>query len=49
MVMFFAVAHGNHAAVRNLAHHMLELDGRVVDAEVVQQAFLHIAQDAFAD
>src|ERR1035437_665407 len=49
VMVLFTLCHRNDAAMRHLTDHMLELDGRVVDAEVVQQAFLHIAQDAFAD
>jgi hypothetical protein len=48
-MMFFALADGNHTAMRNLAYHVLELDGCMHDAKVVHQAFFHIAQDAFTD
>jgi hypothetical protein len=36
VMMLFALAHGNDAAVRHFAHYMLELDGRVDDPEIVQ-------------
>jgi len=49
VVFFFALAHRNHAAVGHFAFHVLELDGGVVDAEVVVQAVFHVAQDALAD
>ena len=49
MVLLFTLPHWNHAAMRHFAHHVLELDRRMVDAEVVQQALLHVAQDALAD
>ena len=48
MVMFFALADRDDAAVRHLAHLVLELDGRVIDAEVVEKALFDIPQDAFA-
>jgi hypothetical protein len=41
--------HRNHAAVSDFANCVLKLDGGVIDAEVMVQAFLHVAQDAFAD
>src|SRR5258708_15523042 len=49
MMMPSTVAHRNHAAMRYFALHMLELDGGMVDAELVVQAVLHVAQDALAD
>jgi hypothetical protein len=49
MMMFFALAHRNHAPVRNFAHYVLELNRRVVNAEVMVQALFHIAQNALAD
>jgi hypothetical protein len=49
VMMLFALAHRNHAAVRYFADHVLELDGGVDDPEVVEQAVFHVAQDAFAD
>ncbi len=49
MVVFCALAHRDHAAVRDFADGMLELDRRVVDAEVVEQPLFHIVQNAFAD
>ena len=36
MVVLFAVDNGDHAPMRRLANHMLELDRRVVDAETVE-------------
>lgn len=49
MVMFFGgFGHGNHAAMRHFADHVLELDRRVVDAEFVEQSVFHIPQDSFA-
>src|SRR6266496_2909167 len=48
MMMFFALAHRYHAPMRHFAHGMLELNGRVVDSEVVIQALFHIAQNALA-
>ena len=48
-MVLFALAHRNHAAVRHFADYVLELDGRVDDAKVMQQAVFHVAQDAFAD
>ena len=41
--------HRNHAAVRHFADHVLELDGGVVDVEVLAQHLFHIAQNAFTD
>lgn len=49
VMMFFALAHRNYASMRDLAFHMLELDGGVVDVEFVMQAVFHITQDALAD
>ena len=49
VVVFFTLHHRNHAAMCCLADRMLELNGRVVDTEVAQQAFLYDAQDALAD
>jgi hypothetical protein len=49
VLMPFALAHGNHAAVRHFAFHMLELNRGVVDMEAVVQAVLHIAQNALTD
>jgi hypothetical protein len=48
MMFPFAFADQDHTSVRNFADRMFELDGRVVDAEVLQQAF-HVARDGFAD
>ena len=49
VMVLFALAHGNDAAVRHFAFHMLELDRGMDDAEVVVQAVLDVVQDAFAD
>ena len=50
MVMFFgAFRDGNDAAMRYFADHVLELDGRVVDAEFVEQSMFYIPQNSFAD
>lgn len=49
MLLFFALTHGNHAAMRYLAFRMFELDRRVVDAEVVVEAVFHVAQNALTD
>src|SRR5918912_127866 len=38
-----------YASMRSFANHMLELDGRVINAEIVQEPFLDVAQDALAD
>jgi len=35
----------NHTPMRHFAHCMFELDGGVVDAEVVVEAILHLAKD----
>ena len=35
VVMLFALAHRNHAAMGDFAFHMLELDRSVVDAKIV--------------
>src|SRR5579863_1584326 len=48
VVMFFGLAHWNDAAVRHFAHHVLELDGGVIDAEMKMQTLFYVAQDAFA-
>jgi hypothetical protein len=47
-MLVLMVVHRDHAAMRDFTHHILELDGRVVDMEAVQQALLHVAQDRFA-
>jgi hypothetical protein len=48
VVMLFALTHRSHAAMGHFAFLVLELDGGVVDAEVLMQALLRIAQDALA-
>ena len=40
--------HRDHATVRDLAYRVLELDGCVMDMEIVMQPFLHITQNALA-
>src|SRR5450755_1088648 len=47
-VVVFLLAHRNHAAVGNFAIYVLELDGGVVDVELLVEAGLYVAQDAFA-
>ena len=49
VMVLFALTHRDDAAVGHFADQVLELDRRVVDVEVVMQALLHVAQDAFAD
>ena len=49
VVMGFALTYGHHASVRDFAIHVLKLDCGVVDAEVLVQVVLYIAQDALAD
>lgn len=48
VVLFPALAHRDHAAVRDFADGVFELDCGVIDAEVVVQALFHFAQDALA-
>ena len=49
MMMVFLILHdGNHAPMRRFAQRVLELDRRVIDAEVVQKPLLYIAQNPFA-
>jgi hypothetical protein len=48
VVMRFALAHGHHAAMRHFAFHVLELDGRVVNPEVMMQSVFNVAKDALA-
>ena len=48
-VLFGGLDYRDYAAVGRFAHYVLELDGRVVDAEVVQETFFYIAQNALAD
>jgi hypothetical protein len=49
VVVLLGLPNRYHAPVRHLALHVLELDGGVVDAEIVVQAILHVVQDALAD
>src|SRR6476660_1867136 len=39
----------NHASMRNFAHHILELNSGVVDAKLIVQAGLNVAQNPLAD
>jgi hypothetical protein len=48
MMVLFALAHRNYATMRHFALLVLKLDGGVVDAEVVVQAFFHVAQNPLA-
>lgn len=43
VVFAFALAHRNHAPMRDFAFHMLELDGGVVDVEAVVKAIFDVA------
>jgi len=49
MMLLFSLPHWNDAPMRHFAHHVLKLDRRMNNAEVMRQAFLHVSQDAFAD
>ena len=49
VVVLFGLRDRDHATVRDFAVDVLELDGGVVDAEVVEQALFYVAQDALAD
>jgi hypothetical protein len=49
VVVFFTLDNRNHATMSGLTNGVFELDRRVVDTEVAQQALFHIAQDAFTD
>src|SRR6266566_3784995 len=46
VVFFFALGHRDHAPMRYFAHRMLELDSRVVNAEVVIQTRSHVPKNA---
>jgi len=48
VVMFFALADGDHAAVRDFAFGVFELNGGVDNVKAVIQAFFYVFQDAFA-
>jgi hypothetical protein len=48
-VLFGGLDYRDHAAVGGFTDYVLELDGGVVDAEVVQETFFHVAQNALAD
>ena len=42
------LTHGHYTAVRHFAFDMLELDGSVIDLELMVQLIFHIPQDALA-
>jgi hypothetical protein len=46
--MHMLFLHRNDAAMRDLTHGVLELNGGVVNAEIMMKAFFHIAQNALA-
>ena len=46
-VCLVALAHRYDASVRDLAHRVLELDRRMVDAEMVIEPLSNLSQDAF--
>lgn len=48
MVVFHILDDRDHTSMRRFAQRVLELNCRVIDAEVVQQPFFHIAQNPFA-
>ena len=48
MAMLVLLRHGNHAPMRHFANHVLKLNGRMADAEVMKQPFFYVAQDALA-
>ena len=48
LVFFDALSNRDHASMSGRTKCVLKLDCRVVDAEVPQQAFLDVAQDALA-
>src|SRR5215469_11656511 len=45
VMMLRALTHRNDTSMRHFAHDMLELDRGVIDAKVVMQPLLDIAQD----
>jgi hypothetical protein len=47
MMMSNTLTHRHHAPMRYFALDMLKLNGRMVDAEIVVQALLHISQNPF--
>jgi hypothetical protein len=49
VMLFRALGDRDHASVGDFAHCVFELDGRVVDAEVVMKALFHVTQNALAD
>src|SRR5262249_39801900 len=49
VMVLFRLNDWNHAAVGDFANCMLKLDGSVINAEVVMQTVLHVAQDPLAD
>ncbi len=42
MMVLFALNHRNHAAVRHFAHRVLELNRRMIDSKVAQQALFYV-------
>lgn len=48
MVFLGILSDRDHASVRHFADRVFELNGCMVNAEIAQQALLHVAQDALA-
>jgi len=48
MVMLLPAFYGDYTSVGGLADYMLELNGRMVNVEVVMQPILHVAKNALA-
>jgi len=48
-VLFGGFDYWDHTAVGGFADYVLELNGGVVDAELAQETFFDIAQNALAD
>ncbi len=48
-VMMFFSAYRHHTSVRHFALHVLKLNRRVVDAEILMQPVFHVPENAFAD
>src|ERR1700676_3249421 len=49
VLLLFTFPHWNDAPMRHFAHHVLKLDRRMNNAEIMRQAFLHVSQDALTD
>jgi hypothetical protein len=49
VVVFPGLVHRDDAAVRDFAFDVFELDGGMVNAEIVTQNLLNIAKNALAD